>query len=198
MLARPVQDVDIPDFSASSPYSSHLSLFSDDDSLMYPIKLEIEEFLDLDYVSPSAEAESSHDEGIPCTESPENLRSVSPQSDRSLSSLSTCLKDVSPEIDDGVGRKNVCPEPTCRRNFMRANALQRHISSIHGQSGVKCPFCLKAKRLFNRSDNFQRCLPSPVPDIWFRSGVPLADLAQDTLPADIKKLRPAMKSSMNH
>jgi hypothetical protein len=73
-----------------------------------------------------------------------------PESPRSTRSKSTSLSgDVSNE-------ENICPEKSCRQSFRRANALQRHIASIHQRSGETCPFCPEGKRAFNRSDNFQR------------------------------------------
>lgn len=50
----------------------------------------------------------------------------------------------------------ICPEGDCNQSFKRLNALNRHISSIHRNEGVTCPFCPQPKRRFNRSDNFQR------------------------------------------
>lgn len=143
----------MPELTVTSPNCAHSLVLSDEEPTMYSIKLEIEEFFDLDYSPPqSAEA---HD-GIPGSESPESLRSESPHSGRSLSPLSTCSKTASSEAVHDASEEHICPEQTCRRNFRRANALQRHIASIHEKTGVKCPFCEEAKRLFNRSDNFQR------------------------------------------
>jgi hypothetical protein len=62
----------------------------------------------------------------------------------------------SPPPLEASGEEHRCPEKACGQSFRRANALQRHISSIHKRSGEICPFCPKGKRAFNRSDNFQR------------------------------------------
>ncbi|KAI5776263.1 hypothetical protein EDC01DRAFT_777864 [Geopyxis carbonaria] len=61
----------------------------------------------------------------------------------------------SPTLDE-FNTQHHCPEPHCGQVFKRANALQRHVSSIHQKQGVFCPFCPAAKKRFNRSDNFQR------------------------------------------
>jgi hypothetical protein len=49
-----------------------------------------------------------------------------------------------------------CPDGDCGRTFKRKNALHRHIVSIHRRTGETCPFCPAGKKVFNRSDNFQR------------------------------------------
>lgn len=57
---------------------------------------------------------------------------------------------------DVEGVHHHCPEKSCGQSFKRINALNRHISSIHKRTGVLCPFCPGTKKVFNRSDNFQR------------------------------------------
>lgn len=49
-----------------------------------------------------------------------------------------------------------CPEQHCGKSFARLNSLNRHISSIHKRPGISCPFCPGTRKVFNRSDNFQR------------------------------------------
>jgi hypothetical protein len=79
-----------------------------------------------------------------------DLRTFSPSSPISAHSMS-----LSPPLE-ASDQEHRCPEKACGQSFKRANALQRHIASIHQRAGEICPFCPKGKRAFNRSDNFQR------------------------------------------
>jgi hypothetical protein len=68
-------------------------------------------------------------------------------------------RSPSTDVDASCQRAGVnhhCPEESCGQSFKRMNALNRHISSIHKRAGILCPFCPGTKKVFNRSDNFQR------------------------------------------
>ncbi|KAF8246438.1 hypothetical protein K440DRAFT_631891 [Wilcoxina mikolae CBS 423.85] len=101
--------------------------------------------------------------GFDCSPPPE-----SPRSTRSKSS---------PLIGDVLNEEHICPEKSCKQSFRRANALQRHIASIHQRPGETCPFCPQGKRAFNRSDNFQRHVST----------------RHASVPADDKRLRVCLK-----
>lgn len=95
--------------------------------------------------------------GFDCS-SPLSKTSCSPRSSRSKSS-SPCDGKTDDHEDlssSSNGGDYTCSEKSCRQSFKRANALQRHVASIHERRGQKCPFCPNGKRAFNRSDNFQR------------------------------------------
>lgn len=116
---------------------------------------EIERPIDVDLMDLDRELELFF--GFDCS-SPVSTTGSSPRSSRSKSSPPCGEEhDVHEAFSSSSnGEEHLCPEKSCRQSFKRANALQRHIASIHERRGERCPFCPNGKRAFNRSDNFQR------------------------------------------